>query len=61
MKNATVPVIHYDEARATSAFEAHRALLFAERAKPYLRDNPAWAALRADAYANFELAFEGKL
>ena len=56
-----VPVIRYDEARATKAFEAHRALLFAERAKPYLRDNPAWIALRADAYENFELAFEGRV
>ena len=54
----SVPVILYNERRATEAFEAHRAMLLHERHNPSLADNPAWIALRQDAFEQFALAFE---
>lgn len=61
ISHPTTPVIFFDSLRAANAFAVHQALLKAERADPTLQDNPAWTVLRQDAYANFELAFEGRL
>lgn len=55
-----VPVIRMDEAKATMAWEVHRALLLAERDDQALRDNPLWQAFRAEAYAEFHRAFIGQ-
>lgn len=55
-----IPVIRFDERRASHAFEAHTALLDQERRFPSLKDNPAWIALRADAYEEFALSFAGE-
>lgn len=61
MKDQTqIPVIRFDEQRATNAYEAHVALLDQERRFPTLKHNPAWQVLRADAYENFALAFGGE-
>lgn len=57
---AQVPVIHFDERRASEAYQAHVALLDQERRYPSLKGNPAWQCLRADAYENFALAFGGE-
>ena len=51
-------LVRYDADRAQNAFEAHIALLRAERDHPELRRNPAWTVLRQDAFENFALAFE---
>jgi hypothetical protein len=58
--NQAVPVIRFDERRATDAYEAHTALLDQERRFPRLKQNPAWQMLRADAYEAFALAFGGE-
>jgi len=55
-----IPVYRFDERRAAHAFEAHTALLDQERRFPKLKDNPAWVALRADAYEEFALSFGGE-
>lgn len=55
-----IPVVRFDEERATNAYEAHIALLDQERRFPKLKQNPAWTVLRADAYENFALAFGGE-
>lgn len=55
-----IPVIRYDEARATLAFEAYQAILKAEKRNAKLRTNPAWVVLRLDALENFTLAFGGE-
>jgi hypothetical protein len=55
---AEVPLIRVHAPQAEAAWEAHQALLRAEREQPSLRFNPAWIVLRADAYAQFEIAFE---
>jgi hypothetical protein len=55
-----IPVIRFDERRATQAYEAHIALLDQEQRFPTLKENPAWQVLRADAYENFALAFGGE-
>ncbi len=51
-------LVRYDADRANNAYEAHCALLKAERDNPELRRNPAWTVLRQDAFENFALAFE---
>lgn len=53
-----VPVIRYDEAKASAAYLAHIALLAQERADPTLKDNPAWTILRQDAFEMFMNAYE---
>ena len=55
-----IPVIKFDECRASHAYEAHTALLDQERRFPKLKQNPAWIALRADAYEEFALSFGGQ-
>lgn len=52
------PVIRIDDTRAKQTFEAHAALLRAERDNPALRDNPAWTMLRQDAFERFNDAFK---
>ena len=53
-----IPVIRIDDTRAKQTFEAHAALLRAERDNPALRDNPAWTMLRQDAFERFNDAFK---
>lgn len=53
-----VPVYRYDEQRAHDAWECHRVLLLTERDRPWLRENPQWLMLRADAFEQFALSFE---
>lgn len=55
-----IPVIRFDERKATLAYEAHIALLDQEQRFPTLKDNPAWKLLRADAYEQFAIAFGGE-
>lgn len=55
-----IPVYRFDERRASHAFEAHTALLDQERRFPKLKENPAWIAMRADAYEEFALSFGGE-
>lgn len=43
---------------AENAFQAHAALLKAERDDRLLRRNPYWSLLRQDGYERFALAFE---
>lgn len=56
-----VPVYRYDEARAHDAWECHQALILTEQFRPFLRENPQWQMLRADAYEQFALSFEALL
>lgn len=51
------PVISFDEARATQAWEAYQAILITQATNPHLAENSAWTALRDDAFENFNLAF----
>lgn len=53
-----VPVIRMDEQAAKDAFEAHAAMLIAEKANPVLRRNGYWQALKDTAKARFLAAFE---
>jgi predicted metal-dependent hydrolase len=53
-----VPVIHFDERAAQDAFEAHAAMLIAEKANPKLSRNDYWQALRDTAKARFLAAFD---
>lgn len=55
---SALPVIRFDERAAHDAFEAHAAMLVAERANPVLRRNEYWQALRDTAKARFLAAFE---
>lgn len=55
---SAVPVIHMDEQAAHDAFEAHAAMLIAEKANPILRKNEYWQALKDSARARFLAAFE---
>ena len=55
-----IPVIPFNERRASHAYEAHTAMLDQERRFPKLKSNPAWIALRADAYEEFALSFAGE-
>jgi len=46
-------MIHHPPAetlQTEDAWQAHRALILAERDNPSLRDNPVWKCLRMDAY-----------
>lgn len=54
----TIPVIRMDERAAHDAFEAHAAMLIAEKANPTLRRNEYWRALKDSARARFLAAFE---
>lgn len=54
-----VPVILYDEAKASAAYLAHVALLKAERDDPSLKNNPVWTMLRQDTYEMFRRAYDG--
>ena len=58
---APVPILRYDSAAASYAFDAHKALLNLEHRVPGLADNPAWNAIRAFAYRQFERAYEAPL
>ncbi len=60
MPTSSIPIIHFDERRARSAYEAHVALLDQERRFPQLKQNAAWRVLRDNAYENFALAFGGE-
>lgn len=53
-----VPVIHFNQCKAKLAFEAYAAMVMQEARQPSLKDNAAWMALRAEAYATFYEAFE---
>lgn len=53
-----VPIIRMDEQAAHDAFEAHAAMLLAERANPVLGTNEYWQALKDTARARFLAAFE---
>jgi hypothetical protein len=53
-----VPVIRMDEQAAHDAFEAHAAMLIAEKANPTLRRNDYWQALKDTARARFLAAFQ---
>lgn len=55
---SVVPVIRMDEQAAHDAFEAHAAMLIAEKANPILRRNEYWQALKDSARARFLAAFE---
>ena len=56
MKHA--PVIRLTDQAANDAFEAHSAMLLAEKANPKLRRNEYWQALRDTAKARWFAAFE---
>lgn len=43
---------------ADRAFDAHRAILMVEIARPELRENPFWTMLKQDAYVRFCEAME---
>ena len=53
----SIPITRIDEKRARDAFDAHCALLKAERDDPRLSLNPQWTILRQDAYEAFSRAF----
>lgn len=55
---SAVRVVRFDEQAAHDAFEAHAAMMIAERANPKLRRNEYWCALRDTAKARFLAAFE---
>lgn len=55
---SALPIIRMDEQAAHDAFEAHAAMLIAEKANPSLRRNEYWQALRDTAKARFLAAFE---
>lgn len=55
---ASVPIILCAAEKADLAFQAHSALLKAERERPELRKNPFWTMLRQDAFERFAEAFE---
>jgi hypothetical protein len=52
------PVILCEAQVADNAFQAHMALVKAERDNPRLRANPHWTMLRQDAFERFAAAFE---
>lgn len=54
----TIRIYSMDEAKARNAFDAHSAILKAQRENPSLCKNPAWTILRQDAYERFAQAFE---
>jgi len=56
--NKPVRIVRFDEQAAHDAFEAHSAMMIAERANPKLRQNEYWQALRDTAKARFLAAFE---
>ena len=53
-----VPIIRVEPDLADAAFEAYAALRRTEVARPELRDNAHWEALRDTAFARFRAAFE---
>lgn len=53
-----IPVFLWNQTRADDAWRAYQAMRSTERADPALRENAAWAALVADAFEQFSLAFE---
>jgi hypothetical protein len=55
---SAVPIVRFDEQAAHDAFEAHAAMLIAEKANPVLRRNDYWQALKDTARARFLAAFE---
>ena len=57
VQSDSFPVIAFDAVRATQAWEAYQALLIMQAGNPHLGINPAWTALRDDAFENFNLAF----
>jgi len=52
-----VPVILYDEQRATDAYTAYAALCQRERVEPSLTENAQWTLLKRIAFANFSAEF----
>lgn len=60
VKRASVPIIHYDEDAAREAYLAHVGMITHEFLDPTLKENSAWARLRAIAFEQFENAFEGQ-
>lgn len=52
-----VPVIHYDDRAAQSAYFAYIGLLAHEHADPSLRSNSDWAWLKRMAFDRFNTAF----
>lgn len=53
-----VPVIHCHGTQADEAFQRHTALIKAERQSPALGVDPRFQALRSEAWAAFQRAFE---
>lgn len=45
------------ESKMAFAFNAHAALVRAEKQDPHLKDNPFWTMLRQDAYERFHFVF----
>lgn len=52
-----VPVIHCRVSEADAAYDAHKALLLAEKAAPMLRELPSFTMAKQDAYERFMRAF----
>lgn len=57
----TAPIIHCHGTQADEAFNRYSALKRAWRDCPSLEADPRFVALRDEAYAKFEAAFEVKL
>jgi hypothetical protein len=54
----TVPVIRFHPEQAQAAFQAHAAMMIAEKANPSLAENEYWCALKDTARARFLAAFQ---
>ena len=55
---APVPTFAVNMARVDAAYDAHAALLKAERDAPALRNMPSFTMAKLDAYEAFARAFE---
>lgn len=52
--------VNAERDRLEDAFNVHQALVVAENAMPWLRDNPQWRLLRFDAFETFHNLMEGR-
>lgn len=53
----SIPIIRYNEQRATDAFAAYQAIRQQSKANPALVDSPSWQLIAGQAYQQFEAEF----
>lgn len=57
-KTGTARTQSDSDKQASQAWDAYKAIVLRQQQEPGLAENPYWLFIRAEAYANFCLAFE---